>query len=377
MDETWIGCVRISDVPAWAFRRLKDAEDPFIIVNQDRVAGASRTPRREGVKTGMTRHRAHSLCEDATTHPRDVNTEKTAWEELLRSLNAHTPRIESERPGLGWLEPLDGESLREWLDGRQCHCGVAPNRTVALLAAWKATPGRVICIEEQHQGTFLSRLPTEVLSEVGFPEEIAKRLSLFGYENIDNLRDLTKRHLTAQFGEEGGRLYEFLHPERDRVSFYSPPATVAVSRDFDHEVREPGPLREALGELAEVLTERMNGKDCQRLYIRLTGRQESHETSRFLREPIGREGPIFRAASTLLKGSLTADIGVQNLHLEARGLRDTEGTQGDLFRQRPALQKAMTTVQEKHSSALYWVDRNEGAVFEENRFTYRPVVKSS
>lgn len=373
MSETWIGCVRISDVPAWSFRRVKDESDPFVVVDQGRVAGASRTPRRKGVETGMTRLRARSLCETAITFPRDVNAEKTAWEGLLRSLNAHTPRIESKQPGLAWIEPLDGKGLREWLDERQCHCGVAPNRPVALLAAWKATPGRVICIEEQHQNTFLSRIPTEVLGEVGFSEEIGERLSLFGYEDIGSLNVLSKRHLTAQFGEEGDRLYDFLHPDVERVSFYSPPPAVGVSRDFDQEVREPGPLRDALKQMTETLTKRLEGKACQRLYLRLTGRHESHETSRVLREPIGREGPVYRAASTLLKRSLTADKNVQSLRLEGRGLRDARGTQGNLFRQRPALQSAITTVQEKHSGALYRIRRNEGAVFEEDQYTYEPV----
>jgi nucleotidyltransferase/DNA polymerase involved in DNA repair len=254
---------------------------------------------------------------------------------------------------------------------------VARNRPVALLAAWKATPGRIICIERQHEESFLSRTPTEALSEVGFSEEMAQRLSLFGYEDIESLKDLTKRHLTVQFGDEGSQLFDFLHPDVEKVSFYSPPPTVGLSKDFERDVREPGPLRKALEEMAEVLQERLCGKACQRLSVRLTGRQGEQEESRLLREPIGKKAPIYRAASTLFKRALTADITVQTIDLEAKGLRSVSGMQGHLFRKRPALQRAISTIQEKHAGALYQVDRNEGAVFEEDRYTYEPVAAGS
>lgn len=377
MPEAWIGCVRVPDVPAWAFRRAKDAEDPFVVVEKGRVVGTSRTPRREGVEVGMTRLRANSLCEGASVHPRDVNTERTVWEELLRSLNAHTPRIESEHTGLAWIEPMDGDSLRGWLDGKQCHCGVAPNRPVALLAAWKATSGRIICIEKRYEESFLSRTPTDALSDVGFSEEIAERLSIFGYENVESLKELTKRHLTAQFGEEGSRLYDFLHPDAPRVSFYSPPPTVSVSRDFDWGLREPGPLRKALEEMSETLHDRLDGKACQRLSIQLSGRQGDLKASRVLREPVAKTGPIYRAASTLLKGALKANAVVQTLNLRAQGLQSASGAQVDLFRNRPALKKAVATVQEKCSGALHRVSWTKGAVFEENRYAYEPVTIES
>lgn len=377
MGQIWIGCLHIPDVPAWSFRTVKNAKDPFFVVQDGRVVGASRTPRRNGVESGMTRVQARSLCEIATARPRDANAEKTAWESLLRSLNAHTPRIESERPGLAWIEPLDGDDLRAWLDGQQCHCGVAPNRPVALLAAWKAAPGRIICIERQHVESFLSRIPTEALSEVGFSEEIAERLSLFGYEDIANIKELTKRHLTAQFGEEGSRLFDFLHPDGERVSFYSPPPIVGVSKDFERDIRELGPLRKALEEMADTLQGRLGGKACQRLSVRLTGRHGEQEESRLLREPIAKKGRINRIASTLLKHAFTADITVQTIDLEARGLRSVSGMQGHLFQRRPALQRAIATIQEKHAGALYRVDRNEGAVFEEDRYMYEPVAAGS
>ena len=377
MSDVWIGCVRIPDISAWAFQQVKEVEDPFVIVEQGRVVGASRTPRRNGVEIGMTRLRARSLCETATTYPRDKNAERTGWEELLRSLNKYTPRIESEGLGHAWIEPRHGASFREWLDGRRCHCGVAPTRPVSLLAAWKAAPGRIICIEEEHVDTFLSRTPTGALSNVGFSEEISERLSLFGYKTIGSIGDLTRRHLTAQFGEEGGQLYDFLHPNPTRVPFYSPPPAVTATHEFERDVLEPGPLRGALEALAEELQGRLEKKTCQRLTVRLSGRKEEVEASRVLREPIRRAGPIYRAASTFLKQVLTAETRVRSLTLEARGLQVVSGTQKHLFRSQPALRNAISTIQEKYSNALYRVVRNEGAVFEENRFAYEPVAAES
>lgn len=375
--DVWIGCVRIPDVPAWAFRQVKEAEDPFVVVERNRVVGASRTPRRAGVELGMTCARATSLCEDATTRPRNPTAEKTSWEALLRSLNTYTPRIKSVRPGLAWFEPRRGGRLRRWLKGRKCHCGAAPNRPVARLAAWKAAPGRIICIEKKHEASFLSRVPTDALSEVGFFEEIAERLCLFGYENLNTLRELTRRHLTAQFGEEGDRLFDFLHPAPKRVSFYSPPPSVTVTRDFERPVREPGPLQKALKERSETLVERLEGKSCQHLTVRLSGRDQERETSRVLREPVASPGPLYRTGSTLLTKALTADIEVRSLILEGGGLESASGSQKTLFQERPRLKTAIATIQEKCSDALCRIRRNEGAVFREDRYTFEPVATGS
>lgn len=368
-----IGCVRIPDVPSWAYGQTKGVTDPFVVLEQGRVAGASRTPRKSGVEPGQTRLKAASLCKKAKMLPRDPAAEQTAWEAFVESLNAHTPRIDSVRRGLAWIEPRSQSKLRRWVNGTECHCGIGPRRPVALMAAWKATAGRIICIEREYEESFLSRIPTEALSEVGFSEDIADRLRLFGYKSVEDLYELSERHLTAQFGEEGGELYDFLHPESSRVPFYSPPPTITSRQDFEQDAQQSGVLEDSLGKSAESLEERLEEKVCQRLTVRLLGRQETTEASRILREPVAREGPIRRAASVLLKQALKADMEIHALVLEAGGLQSPSGVQANLFRNQPALEEAIATIQEKYSEALYRVHRDEGAVFEEDRFTYEPL----
>lgn len=369
----WIGCLRIPDVPAWAIGQVEGAQDPFIVIENGYVAGASRTPRKKGVEGGMTRLQAVSLYEEAEVVPRDHALEASAWEGVLADLNTQTPRIESERPGRAWFEPRQGEALRRWLDPTPYHCGVGPNRPVALLAAWKAAPGRLICIDPEYEDAFLSRTPVEALADVGFSEELVERLSLFGYPNVGDVSGLSERHLEAQFATEGERLYGFLHPEPSRVSFYSPPPSVSVRRAFERDVAEPGPLRTALEEMAETLVERLDGKAGQRLTVCLSGRDEEATASRTLREPTAERGTIYRIASVLLDTIVAPDLAVQSIVLVASGLRSASGSQANLFFERPALKRAVATVQEKHPEALYRVHRNRGAVFEEDRFTYEPV----
>lgn len=373
----WIGCLRIPDVPAWALGRAEEVQDPFVVVENGHVAGASRTPRKEGVEPGMTRLQAISLCEEADLVPRDHALEETTWEGVLANLNGFTPRIGSERPGRAWFEPRRGEALRQWLESTPYHCGVGPTRPVALLAAWKAAPGRLICIDPEYEDVFLSQIPVDALADLGFSEELAERLRLFGYPNVGDPSGLSKRHLDAQFAAEGERLYGFLHPESRRVSFYSPPPSMTVRREFEHDVTEPGPLRTALEEVAETLEERLEGKAGQRLTVCLSEREGETKASRSLREPTADRGTIYRIACILLEDILAPDMEVQSIVLTASGLRSASGSQANLFFERPALKKAVATVQEKHPEALYRVHRDRGAVFEENRFTYEPVSLDS
>lgn len=387
MDESrWIGCLYLEDVPAWALKRPGSvssqagapggAEDPFVALQNGEVVGASSTPRRKGVELHMTKRRAQALCPEASTYPRDPALERAAWEQALKSLNQMTPRIEPARPGLAWFEPAENGGLREWLRRTPFQCGLALRRPVARLAAWKAAPGRLLCIKGEHEDPFLRKIPVEALTDIGFDETLAEQLELFGYPSVGAVANLSEHHLTVQFGEEGTRLADFLAGGSDRVSFYSPPPSLDYRREFEQEVAEPGPLKRALREASENVAERAQGKAFQRVVLRLEGRESTSTTSRVLVEPRTSAGELRRAACILLDELLSGDERIQALGLSVGSLTAAGDRQASLFFDRPELRRAVAAMHRRHPGALLRVSRDPEATFEEERFEYEQVSPS-
>lgn len=385
-DSKWAGCLYLADVPAWALKRPRSissrnrssesAQDPFIVLQSGDVVGASRTPRRKGVELGMTKRRAQALCPKASVCPRDPALEHAAWEQILKALNQMTPRIESVCPGLAWFEPVQRAGLREWLRETPFQCGLARQRFVARLAAWKAAPGRLLRIESEHRDSFFQQVPVEALTEIGFDETLAEQLKLFGYPSVGAAANLSEHHLAVQFGDEGKRLADFLAGGSGRVSFYSPPPSVDCTCEFEQEIAEPGPLKTALQEASETVAQRTQGKAFQRVVLRLEGRKTERTTSRVLVEPRTSAGELHRAACTLLEELLSGDERVQALEVSVSSLTAAGQKQASLFFNRPELRRAVAAMHRRHPGALLRAVRDPEAAFEEERFEYDQVSPS-
>lgn len=379
-ERTWKACLNLSNVPAWAVSHLnrrrtaKSApQDPFIVVEAGHVVGVSRSPRRHGVEVGMTSSRAISLCEHANIYPRDVGLEKALWEHTLEDLNRQTPRIESSSVGTAWFEPIPNSNLQNWLRGTTFRVGIARSRSTARLAAWKASKGRYICIQDPYQDQFLSRVPVRALASIGFSDELVDRLVLFGYDTVQAVHGLTKRHLDAQFGEEGQRLYRFLASDEGRVSFYSPPPSIEATRDIERPGAEMGTLQSVIADCAEALEDQLRGRAGQHLVLTLRGRGQEGTASRIMREPRSRAEQLRRTAGRLLKELFSPDLCVRSLQIELRALCTQEKKQADLFFQRPEVKRAVSAVERRFPDAIVRSVRDEHAVFPEQRFRYEPV----
>lgn len=383
-EHNWVGCLYLEDVPVWALGSFEsvlgsshpqgDAQNPFLVLQNGQVVGASSTPRRRGVELGMRKRKARTLCPEASVHPREPALETAAWDQLLDALNQRTPRIESTRPGLAWFEPVRTSEEWDWLRDTPFQCGLGTRRPVARLAAWKAAPGRRLRIEEAHENRFLHRVPVDALTEIGFDDSLAEQLSLFGYPTVGAVQALSSHHLSVQFGEEGTRLTEFLEEDSGRISFYSPPPSVEHTRDFEDEVGEPGPLKTALQEASRDIADRVQGKQFQRVALHLEGREQEGSSSRILVEPRARADALHRAATALLEESLSAEMAVQTLTLSVGSLRAADQQQASLFYDRPERREAIAAMDRRHPGALLRVVREREAVFEDERFEFEQVL---
>lgn len=366
-DRNWVGCLYLEDVPAWALGSSEfvlgssdpqgDAQNPFLVLQNGQVVGASSTPRRRGVELGMRKRKARTLCPEASAHPREPTLETAAWDQLLDALNQRTPRIESPRPGLAWFEPVRTSEDWGWLRDTPFQCGLGMRRPVARLAAGKAAPGRRLRIEETHEDRFLHRVPVDALTEIGFDDSLAEQLSLFGYPTVGAAQALSSHHLSVQFGDEGEHLAEFLEGGSGRISFYSPPPSVEHTRNFEDEVGEPGPLKAALEEASRDIADRVQGKQFQRVALHLEGRKQEGSSSRVLVEPRARADTLHRAATALLDQSLSAEMAVQTLTLSVGSLRAADQQQASLFYDRPERREAVSAMNRRHPGALLRVVR--------------------
>lgn len=393
----WIGCLSFPDLPAWAIGASGTVDDPFYVLEAGRVVGASRGSRLQGVEPGQTEYRARVLAADARPVARDPALEDARWLNTLDRLHRITPRIDAAAPGLAYFEPIDADALRAFSRAVGQPVGIATTRSLARLAAHALTQrsptagstreppkkparpeppisplnspsGRILCIRPEAERTFLARTSIEVLPDLGYSEDVAERLHLFGYSTLADTQSLTRRHLDAQFGDVGTRLYRFLHADPERVTYYAPPDILEAEAVMERPVREPGPVNAAIQQCAEDLEERLGRRACRRLTLELDTGDDTLVRSRALLEPRRSARVLRQDAEALLRPLLGAYV--HTLRLKAGSLREPGGSQADLFFQKPGLEHAIRAVQARFPGALLRVTRERDAVFEDERFRY-------
>lgn len=370
-----VGCIHVSDYPAWALLQC-GAGSPLAVIDQGRVIARGREARTRGVERGMRAGRARTLCEGLALRPRDRALESTVWERVERALNTTTPFVERDMLGRSYIRPHDRGVLERVVKNSGVQAGLAPTRIDAHLAARKAADGRVLEISKEYKTAFRQDLAVEQLGAVGVDPEIADRLRLFGYETVADVATLSKRHLEAQFGEDGGRLYDRLHASGEpSVSVYTPPPTIDLEHRFQRPQGEIGPIKQAVDTLIEEAVSELEGYTTQRLTLRLSCRRTGTlVTSRILREAQSECSPLKSTTHTLLKERLSSKTEIEEVTLVLGALRPADVEQGRLFFERPAVKKAVRTVHKRYPGSLCRAILDREAVFSEDQLQFEPVM---
>jgi hypothetical protein len=342
-----VGSLYIPSFPAWAFLRVEGAGPPLAVLASGRVISTCRTGRRSGIEEGMSGERAKSLCPDIRLRIRSADLEEAAWEEVVHSVNGITPFIESAGPPLLFFKSDDLPAARALTEALPAHGGVAPNRPSAQLAALRAAPGNTLVLSPRNLDGFLDRFAVDRLMEIGFEEDTVELLQHFGYTTLGAVKRLSLRHLKAQFGDDGERLFGMLHPgDEPPVPLFREPRVIRQDYDFDDPCREPGQILPVLEYLVARAAEALRPQYCQRLRLAATGcrRRQNTMTSHILPEPIGSLAALLRASVRLLHAMLSPDLEMESLTLELGALRHVKSTQIPLFRERPSVFGAVRAV---------------------------------
>jgi len=346
-------CLQIPDFPAWAFARDSAPFAPLIVVERERVVAATGGARRRGVEAGLPVERARTLAPAAEVRVRDGGLEEAVWEDVLSELNRHTPRLEPIRPGRAFLSaPLP--TLKAMAERFGAPIGVGPERATARLAAARTNPGHVLAIDEARRRPFLNRYDINRLPSLGFSEEIAERLRLFGYPTLGAITILSRRQLDAQFAEEGAALYNLLHPAPESpIPMYQPLPTLTAEVDFDLPCREPGELMPALEPLAEEVARELRQVAARRVSVVVEVRGGlPRRATRILFEAATEPRRVLSAARPLLMEVLDGGAEVERLAIELGALRPVTAGQGALFRERPSAYMAARGVHRRFPGAI-------------------------
>jgi nucleotidyltransferase/DNA polymerase involved in DNA repair len=263
-----------------------------------------------GVLPGMPLRQAEHLCPHATFLTPDAEAATRLRELIASALYDLAPIIEVRVEGFAWLDvsavPKPGESIREArrrlraATGREPRLGLAPGPFSARLAAARARPGRVMCIDDAC--AFLAPLASR---ELPLDAEQLERLDLLGLRTLDAVAALGPRELESQLGRAGRHavlLARGLEP--DQLTPWCPPLFTSVHRQFEPPVED----REALLFVARALCDDLarelglRGAGAKHIRVRLIFEEGSSEQrDSVVRHPLSSTAEMFGLIGSWIK----------------------------------------------------------------------------
>lgn len=205
--------------PAWPLEvarrrgRVPAGEAVFVISAAQQVLCSSRLASAAGVRTGMRRKEAESLCPQAVVLEDDPGAEASAFEPVTRAVEEVVPRVEVAEAGLlyvptggavrwyGGEDPLARAVLASARHAGAPHAriGVAGGPFLARLAARAAPEADPVRLVDPADGTFLAGLSVRVLDD----PDLAASLRWLGIDTLGAFAALPRDAVTARFGARG------------------------------------------------------------------------------------------------------------------------------------------------------------------------------
>jgi protein ImuB len=271
--------VRCADWPVVAAGVAFDV--PAAVFHANRVVATSPAAREHDIIVHQRRREAQSRCPSLVVLDHDPARDARAFESIVATLDALTPRVEITLPGqvafptrgpsrfFGGDEALAvrthaiiGESLAG--RSRDVRVGIADGPFAAALAAQRARPTAVI----PPGGTpaFLAPLPMATLDR----PELVDVLGRLGLRTLGALAGLPAPDVLARFGWEGAAAHRLASGLDERPPATAPPPTdLTVSVELDPPADSVAPAAFLARGMAEELHQRLwaRGSACTRVVI--------------------------------------------------------------------------------------------------------------
>lgn len=213
---------------------------PTAVFSANRVVACNAVARRDGVRRGMRRREAQSLCPELAVFGADDGRDARLFEAVARAVEALVVGVEVVRPGLvavpvaGAASYFGGEhALVERLvdevsaaAGVECQVGVAEGLFAATLAARRGElvePGRV--------AEFLAPLPVTELDDRAELVDLLRRL---GLRTLGAFAALPERDVVNRFGADGLLAHRLARGRSERPPLRRrPPPELTLTEEFD------------------------------------------------------------------------------------------------------------------------------------------------
>lgn len=372
-------CLYIPDFEAWVFQRAEGFRGPLVSVASGLVAAANKLARRAGIESGITEARAKALCPDVAIRLRDYGLENAVWDDTLARIHTTTPFLEYSAPPFAWLKPVNATSLRALVRGLGAQAGVAPHRSFAQLAAMRAAPGNTLVLQKRYFKSFLDYFGVERLAALGFEEEMLEQLELLGYDTLGSASNLSRRHLNAQFGQDGERLFGLIHPDNaPSIPLFTPDPVVEHAYECDPPCSEPGEVWPVIEHLVELACETLGGRRCQRVTLALqdAGESELRRRSRILATPLYKRSSLLNTSRLLMNTVLCSGTDIERISLTLGSLSHPVPRQQVLFHERPSIYTAVRAVNKRFPGMLKRAMLRAGTLFLDESIVFEPFPES-
>lgn len=235
------------------------------------VAAASYEARRFGVRSAMASVKAKQLCPDLVF----VKPRFDAYRDVSRQIRAifheFTPHVEPLSLDEAYLDVTDdikgigsatriAEIIRARIKaetGLTASAGVSYNKFLAKIASDQNKPDGICVVKPGEGAQFVARLPVRRFHGVG--PKGAEKMARLGIETGADLAARDIAFLRAQFGSMADYLYRAARGiDLRRVSANRARKSLGAERTFDRDLSSGPVLREALGNIIDIVWERID-----------------------------------------------------------------------------------------------------------------------
>jgi DNA polymerase-4 len=277
------------------------------------VTTASYEARRYGVGSAMPAARARRLCPDAVFIPPDFATYREVSARMMELLRSHVERVEVVGLDEAYLD-LEGlyspraamrRLVAEIRAATQltCSVGIGPNKLVAKVASDAEKPAGFVVLSRQQACERFAAAPPGLIPGIG--PKTAARLAELGLTTLAAVASAPERLLMERFGanhgRDIGRRARFQHD--GAIGAPRKVASESRERTFDHDLKDPAQMRQALARMAAELCDGLAGHDRRGRTIGIKVRLDDFTTvtrARTLAEATCDAGVVSEVALALL-----------------------------------------------------------------------------
>lgn len=317
------------------------------------VAAANYEVRRYGVHSAMPAATAKRLCPHAVVLRPRMSYYAEISEQIRAIFGRYTPLVEPLSLDEAFLDVAGTEKLfgppaelgqrikREIQDELQlpASVGVAPNKFLAKIASDLDKPDGFVVVETGREQAFLDPLPISRLWGVG--RATGGELQKLGVQTIGQLRQLSAKLLSEQFGKHGEHLWKLAHGIDDRRVVPDREAkSISHETTFETDIADMETLRAWLLHLTEQVAARLRRHGLRGTTVQIKVRYADFHTitrAHSLRQSTNVTNEIWNAASQLLTDRLpNRMLRIRLLGVDVSGFGTGERRQQSLFGQSEA-----------------------------------------